>query len=97
MGVYMRPLFSACNESHEWSSLKLTGRDEDLWDLMEKHPNFIMHHEKRIGGDHIFVFINWGCDKCDDYYHIETLKEEFPEWSHEFFERWGGHDYFVIG
>jgi hypothetical protein len=105
MGVYMKPLFTGnCPppSPHNWKEheLKLTGRDVDLISLMEKHENFTLHHEKDQQGDNIFVFIYWyhlsGADE-DYQYHVETLKEEFPEWCHEFFELWEGHEYFLIG
>ena len=97
----MTPLFSGNtlpDSEYNWKEheLKLTGRDESLWELMDNHANFMMHREGHEGGDHIFVFINWGCETCDNQFHIETLKEEFPEWSHEFFEMWEGHNYFMI-
>jgi hypothetical protein len=99
MGVYMTPLADLSNDilyySNDNKELKLTGREEDLIKLMKKHPNFTIHDNKE-NHDDIFVSVKWGCDLCGDRLHIETLKEEFPEWSHDFFEQWEGHSHFHI-
>tara|TARA_R110000796_G_scaffold216636_1_gene332627 strand:+ start:801 stop:1079 length:279 start_codon:yes stop_codon:yes gene_type:complete len=91
MGVFMVPLYDHEGTDKEWidRELKLTGRDEDLMSLMDEHEFFIMYTNDK-GGDDTFVVIHW------DEFHIETLKEEFPEWSHEFFEMWEGHCNFMI-
>ena len=99
MGVYMRPLFDFSNDfgtyNNDNKELKLTGREEDLIKLMEKHPNFTIHDNKE-NHDDMYVKVYWGCDVCGDRLHIETLKEEFPEWSHYFFEQWEGFENFLI-
>lgn len=75
--------------------LKLTMEKEDLIELMRKHPNFTIHDNKE-NHDDIYVKVYWGCKLIGDRFHIETLKEEFPEWSHDFFEAWEGHENFHI-
>jgi len=99
MGVYMTPLANLSNDigyySNDNKELKLTGQEEDLIELMRKHPNFTIHDNKE-NHDDMYVKVYWGCDVCGDRLHIETLKEEFPEWSHDFFEAWEGHENFHI-
>ena len=75
--------------------LKLTMEKEDLIELMRKHPNFTIHDNKE-NHDDIYVKVYWGCKLIGDRFHVETLKEEFPEWSHDFFEAWEGHENFHI-
>lgn len=91
MGVYMVPLYDhkGTDKYPDERELKLTGRDEDLISLMDEHDYFIVHRNK-FNKDYTFVVITW------PGHHIETLKEEFPEWCHEFFETWEGHCYFMI-
>ena len=101
MGVYIEVLFNPSNplttEHYGNCRLKLSGRDVDLIELMKKNKHIIVY-ENPANWDNSFALINWyDAISGRDGLHIETLKEEFPEWSHEFFERWMDYDYFLIG
>jgi hypothetical protein len=101
MGVYIEILFNPSNplttEHYGDCRLRISGREIDLIELMKKNKHIIVY-ENPANWDNSFAVFNWYDSVSEqDGLHIETLKEEFPEWSHEFFERWMDYDYFLIG
>ena len=100
MGVYIEVLFNPSNplttEHYGNCRLKLSGRDVDLIELMKNNKHITIYENHSDCGDNCFAVFNWYDRIHQTGIHIETLKEEFPEWSHEFFERWMDYDYFLI-
>jgi hypothetical protein len=101
MGVYIEILFNPSNplttEHYGDCRLRISGREIDLIELMKKNKHIILYTNHTECGDNSFAVFNWYDSVSEqDGLHIETLKEEFPEWSHEFFERWKEHNYFLI-